>query len=1512
MSQPQLPQIAYRSVLASLGVAALMLTISAFLVVPAVRAAPGAISGTVTYYGSRPGTIGIELAVFTTTVPPAPPPVATGSTSTVVGAYSIDGVDEGTYYVFTYLDLNNSFGYDPGEEPYAWYDYGSDGRPDTVTVAPGGTTRGIDILLTDLWQPLGGPLGQVNAIAARPDVSNTLYAVVGHPYSGQDSTIYRTSDGGANWATVYTTTGVTIHALATSESLVYAGGEGTSGKLILRSQNRGDTWEQVMSGVAPDMGAIRGIAVDSVNSARAFAVGVEQGPGTSWVRNARIYVTQDSGMSWTTVLTVAEGDLYTVAIDPTTPTIVYAGGYSRQDSTQTAVVYRSNDGGTTWAQAFTSTYGTGQQFTHIVPHPSTPGLIYAGTQTDKAVYRSQDAGLTWTRVYTDRGYRLAVDLSGLVYAADDWRELAVSTDGGDTWTPRVGDLTPDIIQAMALDLTGAPGGGLAPLYLGFRERGIYRSDDGGITWTPRNQGILATTEPRHIEIDPQNQDLVYVATGCSGGWLTDPAGEIWERLLGDCVSSFAVHPQSSGVIFAGITGSSSQAILVARDGRTFTSAYAGTADIHAIEIAATATDIVLAGGVNAGRAILVRSTDGGIGWSEVLTLANSTVTALAIHPTNEDTALVGISDRGNGDATAALYRTGDGGTTWDLVYDSGAGAIHSIVFDQQQPNAVYATDSRSVLKSVDGGMTWLTPLLSYGEDNRNLLAIDPRVADHVYLAGPGYIAETIDGGTHWSDWSAPINQGTEGRTATALTVSQGGITQTLYAGLCGVWFYNRPSPQTWDFTTERVLAGLAQPTTIDWAPDGRMFVAHQSGLVLIYDGETTTEFIDISDEVNNNWNRGLIGIAVHPEFPTAPYVYLLYTYDPPELPGAPGAVDGKDGYGARVSRLLRVAADPAQGYTVALPATEPDARRLILGTNSTIDTLGDPADSGGDLGTDPACTEPGGSPTVDCLPSEGPSHSIGDIVFGHDGTLWVTNGEGAPYITPDFRAGRAQDLNSLGGKILRIDPDTGLGLPDNPYYDGDPASNRSRVWASGLRNPFRVALHPTENVLYVGDVGWYAWEEINYGGKGTNFGWPCYEGGASGNLRHSLYNTFAGTATYCQPLYEAEPNSGIEPPRYAYQNVAGAAVVAGDFYSGTRYPSRYQDTLFIADYDKRSISYLTVNQDGTAIASPFLEEISALGGPVDLRLGPDGYLYYVAMNPDPGGESEIRRIVHTSAPAVEVNATPRYGLEVPLQVQFTSTLSIEDPEGRLSYHWAFGDGGTSTESHPLHTYTAAGTYTAVLTVTTLQGQSSGDRLAVVVGDAPPIVTIVQPKSGDLYTIGTPLSFSGGAVDPRTGQPLPATGLRWHAQWFFNEHLHSPFLSLEGIDSGSFIVPSHNDNTTMVLCLTAIDHIPELLDPAACVEIQPRTVPYTFLTKPASGLTLAYEGIDYTTPFTIAMMVGARRSIGAPAEQNGMPFAFWSNGGTRTHEIIGQTTPQTLTATYGHFAYLPLVIRGDRQ
>lgn len=320
---------------------------------------------------------------------------------------------------------------------------------------------------------------------------------------------------------------------------------------------------------------------------------------------------------------------------------------------------------------------------------------------------------------------------------------------------------------------------------------------------------------------------------------------------------------------------------------------------------------------------------------------------------------------------------------------------------------------------------------------------------------------------------------------------------------------------------ESVVSGLTQPTMIDWTPDGqKMLIAQKNGVVRINENGTllTTPFIDISSQVNNVRDRGLLGLTIHPDFYNgSPYVYLLFTYDPPETSGQTGLA-APDGRGNRPARLIRVTADAANNYRTAIANSEV----VLLGQNSLWKYTSRPdGNSTGDFTIPPSGIvngvtitdnnipgDPGDIPDAlieintatgvknikDYIATDSESHSIGAVQFGSDGSLFVSVGDGASYGSVDPRAFRVQDLHNLSGKILRIDPITGAGLANNPFHNGDPSSNISKVYDYGLRNPFRFAVKPSTNTPYIGDVGWTTWEEINVGG-GKNFGWPFYEGG---------------------------------------------------------------------------------------------------------------------------------------------------------------------------------------------------------------------------------------------------------------------------------------------------------------------------------------------------------------------------------------------------------------------------------
>lgn len=304
------------------------------------------------------------------------------------------------------------------------------------------------------------------------------------------------------------------------------------------------------------------------------------------------------------------------------------------------------------------------------------------------------------------------------------------------------------------------------------------------------------------------------------------------------------------------------------------------------------------------------------------------------------------------------------------------------------------------------------------------------------------------------------------------------------------FFYDAPVGGDWN-----------QALGLTFALDGRMMVWEKGGRVWVVENgvKSATPLIDISDEVGDWRDFGLVGFALDPNFSTNGYVYLLYVVDYHHLlyDGTPSYDPAQDWYfHDTIGRLTRYTCNAADGFR-----SVDYASRTVL--------LGESMDTG-----IPVCHQ---------------SHGVGSMVFGADGTLLVSCGDGASFedvdsggcmsgssctclsdgiITgkEDVGAFRAQLADSLSGKILRLDPVNGNGVSSNPFYDAAaPRAPHSRVWALGFRNPFRFTIRPgTGNsdpmagdpgTIYLGDVGWRTWEEMSIiKGGGKNLGWPLYEG----------------------------------------------------------------------------------------------------------------------------------------------------------------------------------------------------------------------------------------------------------------------------------------------------------------------------------------------------------------------------------------------------------------------------------
>lgn len=710
---------------------------------------------------------------------------------------------------------------------------------------------------------------------------------------------------------------------------------------------------------------------------------------------------------------------------------------------------------------------------------------------------------------------------------------------------------------------------------------------------------------------------------------------------------------------------------------------------------------------------------------------------------------------------------------------------------------------------------------------------------------------------------------------------------------------------TWapGFYSQKVVDGLNKPTAIDWAPDGRMFIALREGKVLIFqNGQLLpTPFIDLTSEVNDTLNRGLLGLALHPDFNTNHYMYLLYTYDPPELPGGYGQAGGPDGDGHRVARLIRV---QANGNVANLAS-----KQVLLGTTSTFTNSGS-YDVGWGFGELTAC-EVNGLPVENCIPSESPSHSIGSVVFGTDGSLFVSVGDGARFTDVDPRALRSYDLNSLAGKILRINPSTGAGYVNNPFYGQNGCNNVNRncakVYAIGLRNPFRMIVHPTTGEPYHSDVGWFSWEEINTG-RGKNFGWPCWEGNEHQGLYNGPENSYEKnplTAAQCQAVYSGTLGA-VEPPYHTYphyfdEQMHNRAVVVGPVYTGTglTYPAAYHGQLFFADFIADWIKTITLDGGSPQVETlgeDVSDPVSPTAGPVQMKIGPDGDLYYVVLDLDSSSNGQIRRIRYIGdgnrPPTARLAALPTSGL-TPLQVSFSAAAS-SDPEGQdLVYDWDLGDVVTVTTIPTLtHTYTVPGVYTTVLTVTDAFSEADSVSLSIVAGNRPPTVTITTPLSGTTHTEDSVVSFSGHGSDPEDG-PLTGNNLLWEVTARSGDHLFAWFQTTG--TQGSFIYPRRGgvEVYQVRVCLKGQDNgIPGSggvgqLKAASCIWLYPNSRPTARITAtPSSGL----------VPLAVTF------SGAGSSDPEGQPLTYaWNFGDaiTATGSVtVSHTYPQpgTYTAT----------------
>jgi PKD repeat protein len=707
------------------------------------------------------------------------------------------------------------------------------------------------------------------------------------------------------------------------------------------------------------------------------------------------------------------------------------------------------------------------------------------------------------------------------------------------------------------------------------------------------------------------------------------------------------------------------------------------------------------------------------------------------------------------------------------------------------------------------------------------------------------------------------------------------------------------------FQEDTVISGLTEPTNVAFAPDGRVFVSEKSGLIKEFDSlsdTTPTRVVDLRTEVENFGDRGLLGMVLDPQFPTRPYLYALYTRD--ALPGGNAPQWGQAGQDSDPCP------DPPGGDTDGCVVTGRLVRLTLSGNTVSSQT-----------------------PLITDWCQQYPSHSIGDLAFGPDGALYASGGEGASYgfadwgqagtpknpcgdppsgagtaLSPPTAEGgslRSQDARTtsdptgLDGALIRIDPDTGQAMPGNPFGSStDP--NQKRIVAYGFRNPFRFALRPGTDDVWIGDVGSGAWEEIDRlanptGSTAPDFGWPCYEGpdrqptfdAADFSICENLYSDGSAAGPYFSYWHDNEVTNGDGCP------VGGSAISGLTFYPSGPFPNSYNGALFFSDYARGCIWVMLPGSNGLPDPSKVSVFDKPALTPVKLTIGPGGDLYYVNLGEPGTATGTIQRITYPqgNAPPVAVAGADHTSGAAPLTVNFDGTGS-SDPNGdTLTYAWDLdGDGqfDDSTQAKPSYTYSTPGTYDVGLKVSDPDGASDTDTVQIQAGNTPPTAQIDTPTAAFNWSVGEDIAFTGSASDAQ--ETLPDSAYSWavtinHCPSTCHTH---PYEAFPGVRSGTFPGPDHDYPSSVTVTLTVTDS--GGLSDTDSVTINPRTVQLSIDSTP-SGVGVGIDQGAETTPVTETVIENSQHSVAAPqtVSSGGATYYFnsWSDGGAAAHTI---TTP----------------------
>ncbi|WP_242923224.1 ThuA domain-containing protein [Pontibacter liquoris] len=545
---------------------------------------------------------------------------------------------------------------------------------------------------------------------------------------------------------------------------------------------------------------------------------------------------------------------------------------------------------------------------------------------------------------------------------------------------------------------------------------------------------------------------------------------------------------------------------------------------------------------------------------------------------------------------------------------------------------------------------------------------------------------------------------------------------------------------------------LHEPIEMEIMRDGRVLFIERLGTLKLYEPEkkATRVIANLDVHTEGNYEDGLLGLELDPNFEKNNYIYLYYS------PEGDKAVQN-------LSRFKLLGGDS-----------------LIMRSEKVVLQV--------PVQRETCC------------------HSAGNVYFGPDGYLYLTTGDNTSSkesdgFTPiDERPGRGPfdaqkssgNTHDLRGKILRIkvQPDGSYTIPEGNLFPKDGSKGRPEIYVMGARNPYRMTVDK-RGYVYWGDVGPdggvanergpLSQDEWNQARQPGYYGWPYFVGDNKAYADFNFATNVVGPRfNPQQPVNESPNNYGSKmlPPAqkamiwYPYGEseefpmlgTGSRSAMAGPFYyagnyspSRYKFPKYYDNKMFIFEWARDWVKVLTFNEQGDLQKiEPFLPT-QKFAHPIDMKFGRDGAMYvlqyganYFARNPD----ATLVRIEYAEGnrqPVAQISAEKTVGA-APFKVKLSGKESFDyDKEDALTYAWQSGAGEESSEAAPVFTYTKPGVYRPKLTVTDKEGDKATAEMQIKVGNDVPEVAIAVAGNRSFYFDNSTLNYKVNVRDKEDGQ-----------------------------------------------------------------------------------------------------------------------------------------------------------------